>query len=228
MSPQQRRLVILANSRKGGSRCVAGFEIRNRRAHDWIRPVDSAHGTVANYFRQYEDGGEPALGDVLTMSLHGPEERSDHQHENWWLDTSFRWRKDGKLTWPQLCTLPMSDDRLWPDEQAGDSGFGLDNRVRFSRAQALTTSLRLIRVEELQIEVVRGDRERLDGAFSLAGRRYRLSITDPVYEQKYHNKSPGSYPLGECLLTISLGAPFAGFCYKLIAGIIERGRYADD
>ena len=91
----------------------------------------------------------------------------------------------------------------------------------------MMSSLRLIRVEELQIEVVRGARERLDGAFWLAGRRYRLSITDPSYEQMYYNEVAGNYSLGECLLTISLGAPLAGFCYKLIAGIIERDRFAD-
>lgn len=224
---RRRRIVILANSRKGGSRCVAGLEIRNRRAHDWIRPVDSAHGTVANYYRQYENGTEPVLGEVLTLSLDGPERRTDHQRENWWLDTSFRWQKDGELTWPQLCTLPMSEDPLWPDEEAGNSNFGLDNRVRFSHAQAMTSSLRLIRVNQLQIEVVRGARNRLDGAFNLAGRHYRLGITDPTYEHMYYNELPGSYSLGESLLTISLGSPFAGFCYKLIAGLIERNRFAD-
>ena len=227
MPAKQRRLVILANSRKGGSRCVAGMEIRNRRAHDWIRPVDSAGGTVANYFRQYEDGSEPALGDVLSMSLDGPEGRTDHQRENWWLDTSFRWRKDGELNWRQLCTLPMSDDPLWLDEGAGNSAFGLDNRVRFSMAQSQSSSLRLIKVEHLEVQVVRDGRNRLDGTFSFVGGRYRLSITDPAYEQMYYNRSAGKYQLGECLLTISLGAPFAGYCYKLIAGIIERSRFAD-
>ena len=225
MSTEQKRLVILANSRKGGSRCVAGLEIRNRRAHDWVRPVDSAHGTVANYFREYESGDEPALGDVLTLSVENPEQRSDHQRENWWLDTSVRWRKDGKLTWDQLCTLPMSDVPLWSDEQAGNSGFGLNNRVRLSVARTLTSSLRLIRVSDLQIEVVHAKHDRVDGTFDFSGKRFRLSVTDPVYEREYYNRPEGQYELGECLLTISLGEPFAGFCYKLIAGIIERKRY---
>lgn len=227
MPGQQRRLVILANSRKGGSRCVAGLEIRNRRAHGWIRPVDSSHGTVANYYRQYEDGTEPKLGDVLTMSLERPEARTDHQRENWWLDTKFRWRKDGELTWPQLCSLPMSDEPLWTDADAGDSGFGLENRVRSSRAKGMSSSLRFIRVASLEIEVVRGNHDRLDGTFKFGGIRYRLSITDPIYEHMYDNRRPGRYSVGDCLLTISLGAPFAGFCYKLIAGIIERDSFAD-
>ena len=190
MPSQQRRLVILANSRKGGARCVAGLEIRDRRAREWIRPVDSSDGTVASYYRQYGDGSEPALGDVLTMSLVEPERRSDHQRENWWMETSSRWRKDGKLNWPQLRNLPMTDDRLWHDEGAADSGFGTNNRVRFSVAQSLTTSLRLIRVSRLEIEVIRGQRDRLDGTFELADTRYRLSITDPTYEHMYSKLDP--------------------------------------
>ncbi len=227
MPGQNRRLVILANSRKGGARCVAGLEIRNRRALGWIRPVDSADGTVASYFRQYEDGTEPRLGDVLTLSLEGPERRSDHQQENHWLDTKIRWRKDGELTWPQLRSLPMTDERLWHDNMASDSGYGLNNRVRLSFAQTMTTSLRLIWVSRLQIEVVRSRHDRLDGTFDFAETRYRLSITDPVYELASRYQNPGTYELGECLLTISLGASFAGFCYKLIAGIVERSRFAD-
>ncbi len=225
MPPQPRRLVILANSRKGGSRCVAGIEIRNRRAHDWIRPVDGPEGTVANYYRWYADHTEPALGDVLSLSLKQPEQRTDHQRENWWLDTSVRWTKDGALTWEQLCTLPMSVEPLWPDAEAGDTSFGLNNRVRFTSAQSMTSSLKLISVNQLKIDVVHGNHKRLDGTFDFAGNSYRLGITDPIYEHMYQNEPQGSYELGECLLTISLGAPFAGFCYKLIAGIIERERY---
>ena len=225
MSTLKKRLVILANSRKGGARCVAGLEVRNRRAHDWIRPVDSVHGTVANYFRKYENGDEPVLGDVLTMSLKGPEQRNDHQRENWLLDTSFRWRKDGELTWDQLCTLPMSDEPLWEDEQAGNTAFGLNNRVRFSVARTLTSSLRLIRVSQLQIEVAHASHGRVDGTFDFSGERLRLSVTDPIYEREYYNRREGQYELGECLLTLSLSEPFAGFCYKLIAGVIERKRY---
>lgn len=68
-------------------------------------------------------------------------------------------------------------------------------------------------------------RHRLDGRFRLGGIKYRLAVTDPVYDAIYQQQAEGGYDLGECLLTISLGEPFGGFAYKLIAGIIERGRY---
>ena len=222
---ETKRIVILANSRKAAARCVAGLEIRQRRAHDWIRPVDSSRGTVANYYRTYEDGSEPALGDVVSMSLLRPEGRADHQRENWHLDTSFTWRKDGTLTWNQLRNLPMTDEPLWSDEEAGDSNYGLNNRVRSTRAQSLTSSLRLIPVTDLELHWLRRPRERLDGTFRFGRTTYRLGVTDPVYEQMYYDRPEGSYQIGESLLTISLGEPFAGFCYKLIAGIMEREHY---
>ena len=31
----------------------------------------------------------------------------------------------------------------------------------------------------------------------------------------------GEYELGESYLTVSLGEPFDGYCYKLIAAVIE-------
>ena len=163
--PLPKRMVILANSRKLAARCVAGLEIRQRRAHGWIRPVDSAQGTVASYYRTYADGSEPRLGDVVSMSLQEPEGRTDHQRENWQLDTSVTWRRDGSLTWDQLCNLPMPNDPLWPDEQASDSNYGTNNRVRSSHARTLDSSLRLIRVGELQLHWLRQPRNRLDGTF---------------------------------------------------------------
>ena len=47
-------------------------------------------------------------------------------------------------------------------------------------------------------------------------------VTDPDYEDDYLGRPNGSYQLGQCLLTVSLGgAHVSGYCYKLIAAIIE-------
>ena len=47
----------------------------------------------------------------------------------------------------------------------------------------------------------------------------------PVYERQYLAKLDGDYQIGECFFTVSLGEPYGGACYKLIASIItgERG-----
>ena len=54
---------------------------------------------------------------------------------------------------------------------------------------------------------------------------YLLAVTDPDIEKVYILKNVGQYPLStqDLYLTISLGEPFNGFCYKLIAGVIASG-----
>ena len=54
---------------------------------------------------------------------------------------------------------------------------------------------------------------------------YRIWVTDPVYERVYRAKPDGYHELGESFLTVSLGEPADdGYCYKLVAAIIERAR----
>ncbi|HXF07312.1 MAG TPA: hypothetical protein VNK45_02110 [Candidatus Acidoferrales bacterium] len=52
---------------------------------------------------------------------------------------------------------------------------------------------------------------------------YHLWVTDPIYERAYLARSDGDYGIGESFVTVSLGEPHKGYCYKLIAAIIERG-----
>ena len=52
--------------------------------------------------------------------------------------------------------------------------------------------------------------------------QYRLSVTDPEIERQYLQEAEGEYhlPKSDVCLTISLGEPFQGFVYKLVAGVI--------
>ena len=65
---------------------------------------------------------------------------------------------------------------------------------------------------------------RVQGRFKYAGNRYYLWVTDPVYERQYLAKLDGDYQIGECFFTVSLGEPYGGACYKLIASIITGER----
>src|SRR6266851_492506 len=58
------------------------------------------------------------------------------------------------------------------------------------------------------------------GEFSLNGVRYRLAVTDPIVESKYLAGNDGTYDVGNAILCISLGEPYKGYAYKLIAGVI--------
>lgn len=39
----------------------------------------------------------------------------------------------------------------------------------------------------------------------------------PEYERRFLSQPDGDYELGESYLTISLGEPYEGYCYKLVA-----------
>ena len=90
--------------------------------------------------------------------------------------------------------------------------------------------MKLIRVDRLDLSVFKpGEtfgnvKRRVQGRFTCAGRRYSLWVTDPVYERQYLAKLDGEYPMGECFLTVSLGEPYGGAVYKLIASIIAAER----
>ena len=102
-----------------------------------------------------------------------------------------------------------------------------NNSVPLRDVKKVTDSLRLIKVDELTIQVSApgeafGNRKRrVQGCFRHAGREYSLWVTDPVCERHYLAKLNGAYRLGRCFLTISWGEPFQEHCYKLIAAVIE-------
>ena len=61
----------------------------------------------------------------------------------------------------------------------------------------------------------------LRGRFSHCNETYCFRITDPVSENGSINLPYGEYPVGRRYLTVSLGEPFEGNAYKLIAAIIR-------
>ncbi len=102
-----KRVVCLANSRKLVERCVAGREwIEGRGAGDWVRLVsDRETQGVSAYERQYEDGSDPQVLDIIDIPLLEPRPR-DHQTENWLLDPVCYWEKAGRLSSFDLPALP--------------------------------------------------------------------------------------------------------------------------
>ena len=61
----------------------------------------------------------------------------------------------------------------------------------------------------------------MQGWFRHGDREYGLWVTDPGWERTYLAKLNGTYNVGECYLTISLGERYQDACYKLIAAIIS-------
>jgi len=224
--PTVKRIVCLANSRKVGGRCIAGREWTGSQVGAWIRPVSSRlHVEVSEEERQYEDGSDPKVLDVVDVPLIAARPRT-YQQENWLLDPNLYWVRHGRVGWDDLAGLADAPTVLW--RNGFHTYHGTNDRVPQDEAERLTTSLHLLRVGGVTLSVFApreafGDPKRkIYGRFQHEGAGYRLRVTDPVYERAYLAKADGDYTLAECYLTVSLGEPWEGFCYKLIAAIIER------
>ena len=216
-----KRILCLANSRKGGERCVAGREISaGGHPGPWVRPVSNRpNDAVSEFERQYKDGSEPRVLDVVDVPVikASPQE---YQRENWLLDPERRWELIRRLAPSDLAHFTTREAQLWV---SGYSSAEEENdRIPSSIAIKLPSSLRLIRVDQMELSVRTHDSgRRVRARFRYAQTGYSLRVTDPVCEQRYKDLDDGDYPIGESYLTISLGEPFEGYSYKLIAAVIE-------
>jgi hypothetical protein len=223
-----KRMLCLANSRKLQGRCIAGKELVDALDTAWIRPVSAReHEEVSEGERRYANGSDPLVLDIIDVPLLAPRPR-DYQQENWLLDPDHYWEKRGRASWDALSNHIDAVAPLWVD---GNSSFtGHNDRIALEQTRAIRSSLRLIRLDRLRLAVFKpgeafGDpKRRVQGRFHHGGGEYHLWVTDPIYERRFLGQDDGEYEIGECFLTVSLGEPHKGFCYKLIATIIERGR----
>lgn len=226
-------IVCLANSRKHNGRCIAGIELIDRRPTQWVRPVSDRPGAeVSEYERQYPDGSDPRVLDILEVPLLDPAP-DGYQTENWLLDPESYWMPKGRVTWKQLARLEDEEQPLWPDD-APSTRYGANDRVRETEADGFGDSLRLIYVDDLTMRVFapgadfNNPKRRVQGGFSYLGTTYRAWVTDPVVERDFLAGDDGTYEIGDCYVTMSLGERSDdGYCYKLIAALITEKRAAE-
>ena len=212
-------------SRKLSGRCVVGRELADGEPGEWIRPVsDREHQEVSEYERQYEDGSDPRVLDVIDIPLLD-RKPGTFQQENWLLDPDYHWERVGRVVWDELDRFT---DRVAPLWVNGHSTYhGMNDKVPMARADTLKSSLVLVRIATVTLAVFApgqafgNSKRRVQASFVHGGDEYRLRVTDPVYERKYLARPNGEHQLAECFLTISLGEPYEGDCYKLVAAIVE-------
>jgi hypothetical protein len=221
-----KRIVCLANSRKLSGRCIAGKEFVHGGDAEWVRPVSAReHEEVSEYERQYEDGTDPCVLDILDVPLLRQQARG-YQSENWLLDPDPYWIKVGSLAWSGLARLVDPDEPLWVN------GFhthnGNNDKIPLDTIGSVRSSLRLLRVTSLQLLVCKPDeafgskKRRVQAQFQHERVEYHLWVTDPVYELAFLSKPDGVYSLGSCFLTVSVSERFHDAYYKLVAAIIQR------
>jgi hypothetical protein len=217
-----KRIVCLANSRKLNGRCIAGKELLGERPGDWLRPVSARENEeVSEYERQYSDGSDPQVLDIIEVPLLEARPKG-YQQENWLLDPERYWEKVGRAGWTDLERLADPLEPLWLN--GNHTSNGLNDKIPFSQTGSIRSSLRLFPVAKLTLSVFNpfGTKRRVQGRFRYGDKEYRLWVTDPRYERTYLAQPDGEHELGESFLTVSLSEPFNDDCYKLIAAIIER------
>lgn len=223
MATYIKTIICLANSSKHGGRCVAGKVITPQGIGDWLRPIGSAsQGAVSYKDRQYSGGAEPVVLDVIAIPLTS---KASHQYqpENHFIDANQYWQLVRKAT-PQelLGALDPPQRDLWGTGES--SGSGINDRVMENTAPGFGYSLRLIRVNDLEIRVSVENpsftsKKTVRGYFTYSRTRYALGITDPLITSKFTSQGNGTYSVNDAVLCVSLGEPFNGHAYKLIAGV---------
>lgn len=218
---QQVTFVCLANSWKHGGHCIAGKALEW--PYRWYRPVSARPGHELNEFeRQYADGSEPQLLDVVDFAVAG-RQPAFHQRENWLIaHPATPPQKRGKLTIEQTVALLEYPHTLWGTHYS--SRRGQNDRLPTDVAAACRESLYLIRAAhaEAVAEYTGSGRKRLRLRFRYRSDDYSIAVTDPVFTAGWIDQlEPGDrLSIGEAILTVSLGEELAGYCYKLAAGII--------
>lgn len=223
-----KRIVLLANSRKHAERCLAGREIANQQLGGWIRPVSARPGEgLDEHERRYEGNIEPAVLDIIDVPLLRANPHAC-QTENWLVSRDEYWVRRGSITWDQAVQIAETHPILWVN------GFhtyhGLNDEIPQARANGLATSICMIRVQSVDIDVVNGynaGTKKVYAYFEHEGNRYKLSLTDSIFEPHFKAGPIGSGTFGESLLTISLSEPFTkndgSVCqYKLVAALIPQ------
>jgi hypothetical protein len=222
--PYTKRIVCLANSRKMSGRCIAGKEIsKDSHFEGWVRPVSNRPTEeISMDERRYENGEDPKLLDVISIQMRGHVPHA-HQTENHLIDAEYYWVKRGVATWDDLDpAVEAFHGTLWVD--GNHSYNGENDRIPEAETLELDNSLTLVETEDLGIVVAhegRNPKRKVRARFSLGGKRYGIAVTDPVIEREYLAKENGECPIGVARLCISIGEPYQGYCYKLVAGVIR-------
>lgn len=224
--PIFKTMACLANSRKSGGRCIAGREYVDGQVGDWIRPVSDREGEeVSRGERQYEDGSEPGVMDIIEVSLHAAQP-GGCQSENWLIDPGHHWKFRGRIMWEDLERFADPIESLWSNGSSTQNGE--NDQMTLGVADQQTNSLRLIKLSDLRLHVYAprisygSNRRRVQAHFTYNGESYKLWVTDPDYEHRYRQMGDGEYEVGECYATVSIGEPYREHRYKMVAAIIKR------
>jgi len=205
------RIICLANSFKGGGRCIAGIDLETGR---WLRPIGRGRGYEgAIGSERLIDRSEPKLLDILDIPLGGNADDLGCQPENRVLRPG-PWRKVGEIDKDDVMQYTEETDRLLHN---------CDKNVPLSEFESNIPktewkSLQLIHV--INACFSKNPWDKTECNFFYSGHWYLLKTTCPEAEQYIGSKA-------KYVLTISLGGPYRRkpqddlCCWKMVAGVIR-------
>lgn len=215
-------LVILASSRKNGGICLAGKRL-GQGAAAWVRPVSIQAGQAWTQKSLGKlVGGVPQVGDRVMLPLTRALPQG-YQREN--CSVGFaRWHRAGRAETADLLRLVETPATLWLNGWHCVHGWNdrIPHTVALSQCES---SLALIRPDTLRFRIHQhyGDLT-VRAEFDYRGEHYDLRITDDaVCSDWIERLAYGHDGKADALLCISLGQPHLGYCYKLVAGVVELG-----
>jgi hypothetical protein len=218
-------LLVLASSRKGGGRCIAGYDLDGER---WIRPVSDLEDGALMLEHCGLVGRWPQVLDIVRVEL--DEQRPlAWQPENWSL-TGAAWELIDQLDPADaagvLRDLVNHDVKLLESTNRKMAG-------EYLREHPIAASLTLSKPGDLQwrIETPPWGGRQEKALFMLDGPgQYDFHVTDLLIEAALHELALGVHARdavgidddAELFLTISLGEPYNlnDDCYKLAAAVI--------
>ena len=216
-----RKIVVLAASKKLGSRCYAGKEISGITVGSWVRPVTSTDGSLNLTQMRLPDGDLPMCLDVVSVDL------DDccgvgHQTENWMLCSRSGVTRSYRFPSELVPMLRDTPDQLWYPGYS--SSHGQNDRMPEDIGRRCGQSLYLVELEGFQIKVQNEfyGRKKSRGVFKYNGTEYALRITDTLVEESMKERDLGYYTYGAAYRVfgcISLALPYQGYCYKLLAAV---------
>ena len=224
-------MLVLANSYKSHpGRCIAGREVvqgsRGVGLGRWIRPVsgegDGMNGAlIPGRHCRVDDGQSIRPLDVMQIPL-AENGGSASQPENCRVRPEETWRRLGRLDRTDgLSSVVETPESLW--------GHGDGRCDRIVATASVNSSLMLIRPESFQVQLERSNFKRspkIRALIGYHGHSYKFSITDDAFIRRVVPSPPNQtevidVPEGAgCVLCLSLGVPFHGFRYKLVAGVM--------
>lgn len=213
------RLICLANSWRGGGRCVAGIDLDSGR---WVRPIPPGDGPFFAGMTLI-DGRETVPLDIVEIQLGEINLSTRYQREN---------REIKSWDWELLGCATTGDVMPY----RSDAPLVLHNRRKVVEPALLEKlppskwrSLELIHVTNARFERDQRKPNRWNVRFS-RGRgapEYHLPLSDPRTTARLNR---GEAICRECLLTVSLTQPIEmarrqmpPLCYKVVATVIEVG-----